>query len=229
MGIYVALGGALDGVFVNFIAPLLFDGFWELHGSLVFVCLFAILMVALDYKTLNLLQRSIVVTIGCVVVSTLIWFLEMHISEQQDKSIFNKRSFFGVLHIYEKYRETYNHLRSLYHGRINHGQQLLKNSEQQTTMYFTPKSGVGLALNRFISRTNKESKHDNLRRGRSKYYRDTKNKPIKVGAIGMGIGSIAAYAKSGDIFRFYEINSQVESAAKKYFNYLENSKAKIEV
>ena len=36
-----------------------------------------------------------------------------------------------------------------------------------------------------------------------------KSGPIRVGAIGLGVGTLAAYARPGDVFRFYEINPQV--------------------
>ena len=212
--VYVALGGALGGVFVNLIAPLLFDGFWELHGSLVFVCLLAILFVALDHDAMNFLQRSLVVTVGVVGVGALIWFLGMHISKQRDASILNKRNFFGVLHVYEKNKGHPGITVHCYHGRIRHGEQwLYKLMRDRPTSYFGPRSGAGLALNRFPSRKNK----------------GPEKSAIRVGAIGLGVGTIAAYGKPKDFFRFYEINSEIESAAREYFSYLGNSKAEIEV
>jgi hypothetical protein len=212
--VYVALGGAFGGVFVNLIAPLLFDGFWELHGSLVFVCLLAVLFVALDRDAMNFLQRSLVVTVGVVGVGALIWFLGIHISKQRDASILNKRSFFGVLHVYEKNKGTPGHYRSLAHGRIRHGEQwLYKLMRDRPTSYFGPRSGAGLALNRFPSRKNKAPEKS----------------AIRVGVLGLGVGTIAAYGKPKDFFRFYEINSEIESAARKYFGYLNNSRAEIEV
>jgi hypothetical protein len=212
--VYIALGGALGGVFINLIAPLLFDGFWELHGSLVFVCLLAILFVALDRKAMSLLRRCMVVTTGCAGVGILIWFLRLHIVEQRDTSIFNKRSFFGVLHVYEDDKGTRQHFRSLYHGRISHGEQWLhKLRLHRPTSYYGPRSGAALALNRFPAR-----KHE-----------EPQKSTIRVGAIGLGVGTIAAYGRPKDIFRFYEINPEVEYAAREYFSYLDNSKAEIEV
>ena len=232
--VYVALGGALGGIFVNLAAPLLFDGFWELHGSLVLVCLLAILFIAFDHHTLNRFQRSIIVSIGFIGVGTLIWFLEIHISEQQDTSIFNKRNFFGILHVYEENKGEIQHSRSLFHGRIRHGEQFIDESKQhQPTSYYVPHSGVGLALNRFPSRTNNETRKRNSKRRRPKSYipprTEAVNKPMRVAAIGLGIGTIAAYGRPNDYFRFYEINQEVESVARKYFSYLENSKAEIDV
>jgi hypothetical protein len=55
---------------------------------------------------------------------------------------------------------------------------------------------------------------------------------MRVGAIGLGIGTIAAYARPGDVYRFYEINPAVIDLAqgkKGYFTYLQDSAARIEV
>jgi hypothetical protein len=212
--VYVALGGALGGVFVNLIAPLVFDGFWELHGSLVFVCLFATVCVALDRNALSVVPRRVVVTVGCAGVVLLVWCLGMHISEQRESSILNTRSFFGVLYVYEYDQGTRQHARSLYHGRIRHGKQWLHGSEvHRPISYYGPRSGVALALDHFPSR-----KHE-----------ETEKSAIRVGAIGLGVGTIAAYGRPRDVLRFYEINADVESVAREYFRYLDNSSADIDV
>ena len=61
-------------------------------------------------------------------------------------------------------------------------------------MYFGPESGAGLAL-RFCCEG-----------------------PKRVGIIGLGAGTLAAYGKPGDAFQFYEINPQVIELAKSYFS-----------
>ena len=43
---------------------------------------------------------------------------------------------------------------------------------------------------------------------------------MRVGVIGLGAGSLAAYAESGDLFRIYEINPLVEKLAREEFTYL---------
>jgi len=40
--------------------------------------------------------------------------------------------------------------------------------------------------------------------------------------VGLGVGTLATYAKPGDRFRFYEINPQVLSFARSHFTYLED-------
>ena len=48
----------------------------------------------------------------------------------------------------------------------------------------------------------------------------------------MGVGTLAAYGRPGDTFRFYELNPQVigySTGSKPYFTYIRNSPAKIEI
>jgi spermidine synthase len=101
------------------------------------------------------------------------------------------RGFYGVLRVVrEEPGEPDEHLRLL-HGRISHGTQLTSPRRRaEATTYFGPKSGVGLALLRHPKR---------LAGG-----------PLRVGVIGLGVGTLAAYCRGGDVFRFYELDPAVE-------------------
>jgi hypothetical protein len=48
-----------------------------------------------------------------------------------------------------------------------------------------------------------------------------------IGVVGLGAGTLAAYGRPGDRIRFYEINPDVEKAARQYFTYLRNSSANV--
>ena len=52
--------------------------------------------------------------------------------------------------------------------------------------------------------------------------------PRRVGIIGLGTGTLATYGNKGDIFRFYDINPEVITIAKRDFTYLKDSDATIE-
>jgi len=70
---------------------------------------------------------------------------------------------------------------------IMHGEQFLSAKlRREPTTYYQRGSGVGLAI-------------------ASKQPRG----PIRVGGIGLGAGTIAAYGREGDVYRFYDINPQV--------------------
>jgi cytochrome c-type biogenesis protein CcmH/NrfG len=51
----------------------------------------------------------------------------------------------------------------------------------------------------------------------------------RIGVVGLGAGTMAAYGQPGDQFRFYEINPQIEQVARTYFTYLKNSPAEITI
>ena len=51
--------------------------------------------------------------------------------------------------------------------------------------------------------------------------------PLRVGIVGLGAGTLAAYGRPGDHYTFYEINPQVVELAKRDFSFLRDSPAKI--
>ena len=206
--LYVALGGALGGVFVNVFCPLVFTGYWELHLSLVGTFLLAAVCILGDKKALTKQTYKVSGGLGfAVVLILLIHQLSIHIQTQREFSIANKRNFYGVLHVYDEAKGTRKYKRSFYHGRIEHGAQWLglgKRFEGAPTTYFGPNSGIGRVF-----------RHNPKRRGKPDQWQ-----ALKVGVIGLGVGTVAAHGRGQDTFRFYEINPQVEELAREYFTYL---------
>ena len=217
----IALGGALGGVFVNLIAPLLFKAYWEFHGGLVAT---VVLLGICVFWKIETPRSPLILTVGKISwvggVAVLAGFLMLHIQEQQKDSILTKRNFYGILRVTETDRGTEFASRGLYHGRITHGEQfLIPQLRPYPRAYYGPSSGVSLAINRhpkqFIGWNNPKA--------------DTQQRGLHIGAIGLGVGTIATYARPGDIYRFYEINPDVDRIAKEYFRYLKDSKGKMEV
>ena len=54
-------------------------------------------------------------------------------------------------------------------------------------------------------------------------------RPLRVGVIGLGTGTIATYGSKGDVYRFYDINPAVIGIAKRDFSFLSRSDATIEI
>lgn len=52
---------------------------------------------------------------------------------------------------------------------------------------------------------------------------------MRVGVLGLGAGSLAAFCEQGDQYRFYEINPLVEQIARSEFTYLADAKGAVEV
>jgi len=125
-----------------------------------------------------------------------------------DTGFVASRNFYGVLNVTEDETGAPRQRgRSLVHGRITHGFQFRDPEKRRIpTLYFTEDSGVGITLRNYP------------RQG-----------PMRVGVIGLGAGTIAAYGQAGDYYRFYEINPEVQRLARQYFTYLDDSLADVEV
>ena len=195
----VSAGGALGGFAVAVIAPLVFNGYYELAVGLVAVALLA----ALRFRPLGIVPAvlALAVLLGVTACAAYDGF------RQQEDVKLSKRGFYGVLRVKEYGTPgEANHLRRLVHGTIMHGEQYLEEGRRRMlTTYYQETAGIGLAI---------ASKQDHA---------------VRVGVIGLGTGTIAAYGRKGDVFRFYEIDPHVLEIARRDFTFLGDSAAKIEV
>ncbi len=211
----IALGGALGGVFVNLVAPVLFKGYWEFHLGLVATLMLLGLCL---YRTMEPLRSSLVLWSGGILwvggIVAFAGFLGLHIQEQQASTILTQRNFYGVLRVNEVDIGTEFASRFLYHGRISHGRQFLTPRRlSYPTAYYGPFSGISLAISRHPQQLRLNKLEDRAQQG-----------GLHVGNIGLGVGTIAAYSKPGDTYRFYEINPDVDWIAREYFTYLKDAK-----
>jgi len=213
--LYVALGGALGGVFVNLVAPLIFPGFWELHVALAGTFILAGICVGIDKKVVRKRQdRRAFATAWSLATVVLVVALGMQTRTAGVDAIDIGRGFFGVMIVYETDAQLLDHERNLYHGRIQHGRQLFEDRKQRwPTSYYGVNSGVGITMQRHPKRQS----------------RDPAERGLNVGIVGLGVGTISRYGRELDSIRYYEINPQVEEIAREYFTYLQNTKAETTV
>jgi spermidine synthase len=195
----VSAGGALGGVLVAVIAPLVFSGYYELGAALIVLALLA----AVRFADLGTVPRyaSLVVLLG---VTAAVVYDALRFQEDVRLSL---RSFYGVLRVkeYGAPGET-GHLRRLMHGAILHGEQYLHpDSRREPTTYYTASSGLGAAI---ASR---------------------QERPLRVGMVGLGAGTVAAWGEAGDVYRLYEIDRNVMDVAKRDFTFVPDSAARIEL
>lgn len=107
------------------------------------------------------------------------------------------RSFFGVLRVLEVADGS---VRRLAHGTVNHGAERLiapdgsKVPRPVPSTYYHPKSPMARAV------VAARQVHDGVR-------------PFRSGVVGLGIGSMACYAKPGEVWRFFEIDPAVVAIA----------------
>jgi hypothetical protein len=194
----ISLGGATGAVLVGILAPLILPAYFELATGLALCALLLLWQVRRDYPVFGVLGlAALFTTIGCA-----IWGA----TEFYQNAISASRNFYGVLRVQEVGVATGSHRRSLVHGTIMHGNQYLDPAlSTQPTTYYTNTSGIGRLLDVLHPRT----------------------EPLRVGVIGLGTGSLAAYGTAGDFYKFYEINPDVVAVAKRDFTYLHDSGATI--
>ena len=213
----VAAGGAAGTFFVAVLSPMVFRANYDLAISFFVTAVLAAMVTWGDGWG----QRALWVTGSGLLFALLI---ALHIGFGRH-ALMRARNFYGALRVTEAQTDTSafeengakdaaaagdvgtGPVRTLMNGRIRHGTQMLQADKRQTpTTYYAPDSGVGVALRSCCE-------------GRAK----------RVGVVGLGVGTLAAYGQPGDMFRFYEINPLVEPIARNLFTFLADSKAQISV
>jgi hypothetical protein len=210
----ISAGGALGGVFVTLVAPHVFKGYWEFHLGLLGVALIFLITLFRDRNgALHAGRPPIVWGLLYFSFLALAVALGTQIRSSVKDVVTIKRNFFGVLKIIEDNKANpLEHRLVLMHGRIEHGYQFTAADKRfWPTSYFGPNSGVGIAI-RFHPRR----VHANQRN-------------LRIGVVGLGTGTIAAYGEEGDYIRFYEINPDVLEFSNTYFSYQKDSPARIDV
>ena len=210
----VAAGGALGGAFVALAAPRLFAGYWEYHVGLAGCLLLVLICWYRDGVGSGMFQRpaDLWIRVGVVYV-LLVSVLAYQAHAQSRSALAVSRNFYGILRLNEG-SDLAGAKRTLMHGRIVHGYQYQDTGKRQwPTAYYGPDSGVGLALRRHPSR-----RPSNPHR-----------KALRVGIVGLGAGTLAAYGRPADYFRFYEINPQVLRYSEEYFTYRRDAGATVDV
>jgi SAM-dependent methyltransferase len=207
--VMIAAGGALGGLLVGLVAPHLFNALYEMPLGLV-ACAVLVLWVLRQDAELQWFRRwrQPAPIVAAVLTLALAVFVGMQIRDSVRASRELVRNFYGALRVRDSGPATQlDATRTLTNGTINHGEQFLNPARRDLpTTYYGPDTGVGLAIRE------KE-----------------KTRAIRVGVIGLGTGTLAAYGRLGDYYRFYEINPLVLRLAHTEFSFLRDCKAKVDV
>jgi hypothetical protein len=114
------------------------------------------------------------------------------------------RNFYGAFRIVEA-KTGDGTVRRLYSGTTLHGSQFVSAEQRMLpTTYYGPASAIGMILR-------------------------SAGPPRRVGAIGLGVGTLAAYGRTLDYYRFYEINPLIVRAAGSNFTFLKDCRARYDV
>jgi len=207
----IATGGALGGIFVAMVAPVIFKGYWEYHAGLVLASVLLAWIVSREENRWIYRLRYLFFFLPFL----LAILLKANISVVTKDIVEMSRNFYGTLRVHCQVKTKENRSVAVYalmHGNIPHGMQPDRSSYRfKPTVYYTEKSGVGLAILNHPARVRGE--------------------PIRMGVVGLGIGTLAAYGRPGDYIRFYEINPDVIRYANdnRFFTYLLDCKSDVDI
>ena len=207
--LFISAGGAIGGAFVSLAAPFLFKVQFEypLLLTLALAVLFTVTMVH-GTRLLQNFWLNLVATIGIIATGLGFTFGKMAAPQAfvgNGIEIAFYRNTYGPMRV-----ETSANRKSFLHGTTTHGTQLTDgNAALRPISYYSDQSAVGVVY-KFLTE-------------------DEKRNPLRIGAIGLGVGTLAAYARSapyadaapGDrAVIFYELDPEVAQIARKHFTYL---------
>jgi SAM-dependent methyltransferase len=195
-----AAGSAAGTMLVGVIAPLVLRANYDLACTLVVVALIAFAATWHDGWGLRILWLA-GATAAVVVLSN-------QVRQYDDDAVALMRNFYGTLRVRESHLPPQSDTnRQLLNGTIEHGAEwFAPQFLDQPLTYYAPDSGLGMAMRLCCGPD-----------------------PKRVGVIGLGTGTVAAYGNAGDVIRFYEINPLVERLATHWFTFLHDSHAQTDV
>lgn len=200
----VALGGALGGIFVNLVAPSIFDSYAE--RGLLGWCIVALTVKAFGMDDLRFFPQR---WLDAAAIVALVYSLALvdltFLLKPGRVTVWQRRNFYGCLSVISEADRI-----ALVNGDIIHGSQYKDRAFQAVpTQYYARSSAAGLI-------------DDCLR----KMHPDRR---LKYGLVGLGAGTMAAYANPADSVIFYEIDPKVKEAARRYFSYLSNCRGSVTI
>jgi len=202
----ISVGGALGGIFVSLIAPLIFDGYWEFLVALAMALALWLTVIRPGRVANHFAWVRFMLTIF------LIATISLSLIGRIAGVLFGDRNFYGVIRVRELVPSGSSEpAYAMSHGITIHGLQFINPQLRDVpTTYYIRDGGAGLAL---------------LNHPRT-------GKGMKVGMLGLGAGTLAVYGQPGDEYRLYEINPIVVNLAEGqggYFSFLQDSQAHISV
>ena len=223
----ISAGGAIGAIFATIIAPLLFTTYFEWDAALFIACLASLAIVILglcctlraqpqfESESSAPLTPALRTSGHCIIRTRAV--VARHPDRRQrtprfgvSKCSLERPKFFRHAH-HSRKRSRRRVLESLrpFHGTTQHGSQFTsKPRNREPTTYFSHQTGVGRAIDYF---------HKHLPPGQ-----------LRLGVVGLGAGTLAAYPDAGDSITFYEINPTVIQLAENgdWFTYVRDCRAR---
>jgi hypothetical protein len=204
----LSVGGATGGIFVALIAPNVFNGYEEFPIGMALCAILAAGLLLASHRDWfhrpwgRALSGAVVALVAAYVV-----FLGIIVHDSLAGYRLARRNFYGQLRVEDAKGDEDEFLhRKLLHGVINHGEQILDAKyRREPISYFCHGTGIAQAM-----------------------LAGMPGVPRRIGILGLGCGTLAAYGRPGDTIRIYEINPLVLDIARSEFTYLGDTPAHVE-
>ena len=247
--LWLAAGGVLGGVFNTLVAPQVFTSVVEYPLAIAFACLVCVPKVQFREAIANprsMLRPALAAALATVLLvgarlggvarfptmaflgapALIFWSGAKHNTARFSvgivgllaalavgnavapagggQTLYADRTFFGV---YRVRTDTSRHFVSLVHGTTTHGRQVVGDANPEPLTYFHRESPIGQVFEVLGAHAG------------------------SVGVIGLGTGTLAAYARPGSQWTFYEIDGAIERIARdtRFFRYLDRCGAQCSV
>jgi SAM-dependent methyltransferase len=205
----VSVGGAIGGLLVGVAAPHLLHAYYELPLALGACAIIVVIALKHDpaLEWFSRWRQPAPLTALALTIA-LAFYLGTKMHEIGRDNRLMVRNFYGGLRVRDSGAEAgLDTVRTLIHGTINHGEEYLTPSKRDIPItYYGGSTGVALAVK------DREAKG-----------------PIRLGVIGLGTGTMAAFGRAGDYVRFYEINPLVPQIARGQFYFVPDCKAQVDI
>lgn len=199
----LSFGGVLGGVFNGLVAPQIFDDLLEYPIAIALACLARGVLRAPDDRS----RASVARDVAFAAALGLVMIVYAARDPVPGETIVRDRSFFGVLRVV---RDPARHVTRLVYGRTLEGEQSTDAAQKRVPLaYYHPSGPAGDVL---------------ARAGAARAANDAHG-PRRVGVVGLGVGSLAAYAAKGDAWTFFELNPAIVDVARSRFTYLSDAAA----
>ena len=193
----LSFGGMLGTFCASIIAPLVFHHLWEFPLGIAACALVALVLVPGRFFPPAWSAQQFPaakIIFSLLVIAAFFDAIQTHDAHL----IVAVRDFYGTAQVSIVDDFTVMELAGILHGsEYNEPEKHLL-----PTAYFTPGSGVG----------------------RSIAYEEGAQPHLRVGVLGLGVGTLASYCRPGDSYVFYELDPKIVSLAENYFGYLQHCK-----
>ena len=205
---YLSEGESRARVIFTKLFPVFSSSLWSHLLFIAFVTA-AVGIVLISWLGRERWSRLIATSSVAAFAGTGVWWVALNAFSTETR-LETVRNFYGVISVEDDYDDDGQGWRTLYHGSILHGRQFLSEAwDDEPLSYYGHETGIGKAL------------------------LSLKDRPdARVGIVGMGAGTVAAYAQKDQVYRFYDINPDIVRLAKTRFRYLkdlESRGAKLEI